>query len=273
MAITTLNGVLAGFQPGQFIFKASTPTMVVGRPQSLWGLGGIPGAGGYNTTINGGTYSSTSALVNGQIPHTDPAGGVNSYLARFQIESLSTAATFMLADRIWDNQVATSNTSSQAITTPAWPARDATGTTNGVGMFAAIEISASTSATAAALTNYTYTNQSGVSSRTGNFIDTPTAVAANAGQFYRLSLQAGDTGIQSIQSIQFSTAWTSGTVNMCVYRPLVILENAANLAPNNLDPVTVGLPQLFNGVVPFLVLIPSATGSSATIGFYMETQG
>ncbi len=44
MAITSLDGALAGMQyPREFI-KALTGTMVVGRPHSLFMLGGIPGA-------------------------------------------------------------------------------------------------------------------------------------------------------------------------------------------------------------------------------------
>ncbi len=44
MAITTLDGLLAGMQyPREFI-KAVTPTLVVGRPHSLFYLAGVPGA-------------------------------------------------------------------------------------------------------------------------------------------------------------------------------------------------------------------------------------
>jgi hypothetical protein len=273
MTISTLNGVLAGFQPGTLIYKGATPTLVVGRPQSLWAIAGLPGPGSYNGTLAGANYSSSSAMVNGQIPHTDPAGGVSAYLARFQIHAGGNGGVTLLCDRIWDNQLTINSTGAQTINTAAWPARDATGTTNGVGIVAAIEVSAATSATAAALTNYTYTNQSGVASRTGNFIDAPTAVAANAGQFYRLALQSPDTGIQSIQSIQFSTAWTTGTVNMVAYRVLSVLENPLATTPNFVDPVTSGLPQLFNGVVPFLVHVPNLTTATGFQGWYMETQG
>jgi len=271
MALAGPNDVLSGFQPGQLYYKAPGPTMVIGRPQSFWAVAGIPGPGSFNSSLAGSNYSSSSALVNGQIPHTDPAGGVSSYLARWQAQSGITGSILMLCDRIWDNQLTINSTGVQNIGT-SWPTRDATGTVNGVGIYAAIEVSAATSATAAVLTNYTYTNSSGVSSRTGNFVDAPTAVSATAGQFYRLGLQSGDVGIKSIDSIQFSTAWTSGTVNMVAYRPLAILETSLNVTPNFLDPITGDLPQIWNGVVPFSVMIPTVTTSTTIFGWYEETQ-
>jgi hypothetical protein len=216
-------------------------------------------------------------MVPGQIPHTDPAGGVNSYLARFQCQTqaaaLNQGGVIMLCDRIWDNQLTINNTTSLTINTSAWPSRDNSGTANGDGIYAGIEVSVATSSTAAVLTNYTYTNSAGTGSRTGNFVDAPTAVSATAGQFYRLSLAGGDTGIKSIQSIQFTTAWTTGTVNMVAYRILAVLEDSLFTSPNAVDPVTSGFPLLFNGVVPFLIYIPNATGALSTIGHYMESQG
>src|SRR5580765_814378 len=271
MPLASNNDVLAGMQQVWPIFKVGTPTLVAGRPQSLWQLAGIPGPGSLNGSLGGSNYSSSSGLVNGQIFHTDPAGGVNSYLARIQGQINGAAGPFLLCDRIWDNQLTINSTSVQNINTAGWPTRDATGTTAGVGIVAAIEVSATTSATTVVLTNYTYTNQSGVTSRTGNFIDNPTG-AANAGQFFRLSLQGGDTGIQSIQSIQFSTAWASGTVNMVAYRILAEIECALSAQPNVLDPVTGGLPQIWNGVVPFLVIVPNVTTGSSFAGCYAETQ-
>jgi hypothetical protein len=269
MAITTLNSAIAGLQQPQIICKAATTgTHVNGRPWSLWGIAGQPAAGSYNTGINGGTYT---APVTGQIPHYDPASG-NSYLARFQIALSQNVGTFMLCDRIWDNQVAVNNTTSQSISTSVWPARDVAGGTNGDGILIAIETSAATSATAAVLTNYTYTNQSGTGSRTGNFIDVPTAAATTIGAFFRLSLQGTDTGVRSIQSIQFTTAWTTGTINMVAYRVLAMLDSAVQTS-NAIDVITAGFPQIFNGTVPFLVFVPAGTTTVSAYGHYIETQG
>jgi hypothetical protein len=48
----------------------------------------------------------------------------------------------------------------------------------------------------------------------------------------------------------------------------------ATLVPAQIDALTGGFPQLFNGVVPFFVFIPSTTtASTLQCGFYRETQG
>ena len=271
MAITTLDGAVAGMQPPYFWAKTSSATGVAGRPQSLWALAGSPGAGTFNSTLNGGTYSSSSTIPAGAFPHYDPTSG-NSYLARLSCADTVQGGMLLLCDRIWDNQLAVSNTSLQSITMPTLPNRDNAGTNNGDGYLAAIEISAATSATAAALTSYTYTNQAGNSS-SGVFLDAPTAVAAAIGQFYRLSLAAGDTGIRTITGVTFSTAWTSGTINMVLYRTLAAFEIPGANIGNTGDIVTLGLPQLWNGVCPWVVRIPSGAAVVNSMGTYCETQG
>jgi hypothetical protein len=270
MAITTLNGVIGGLQPVQVIVKPIPPALVAFMPQSLWGLAGQPGAGGFNTGIAGATYTSP---VTGGIPHFDPPGGTNSYLARFQNSWSINSGTVMLCDRLWDGRPAINTTGAQTVNSVAWPARDVAGTTNGDGVLIGIEIASTVSSTAAALTNYTYTNQSGTGSRTGNFLDAPTAATTAAGRFFRLSLQAGDTGVQSIQSINFSTAWTSGTMNMVAYRVLAVMDNGGIGTAAAIDAITAGFPQIFNGTVPFIIVIPAAVSQPITGFHYIETQG
>jgi hypothetical protein len=270
MAITTLDGAIAGAQAARAIAKALTGTLVAGRYQSLWPVAGLPGAGAYDTTLNGVVLSSTSAQVAGQIPHTDPGSG-NAYLARLQLAATQ-ACTVLLCDRLWNDQLTVNSTGAQSPTTPTWPARDAAGSTNGDGVLIAIETSAAASATAAALT-MTYTNQAGTGSRTAGFAVAPTATATIAGAFFPIGLQAGDTGVRSIQTIQFSTAWTTGTINAVAYRVLATLELPGALIPNAIDALTAGFPRLYNGVVPFLVIVPNTTTTSNVVGSYVETQG
>jgi hypothetical protein len=66
MAITGIDGTVAGAQPAVPFSKALTGTVVAGRPWSLWALAGAPSAGGFDTTLNGVVLSSTSAQVAGQ---------------------------------------------------------------------------------------------------------------------------------------------------------------------------------------------------------------
>lgn len=271
MAITTEDGVIAGMQPPRPFAKALTGTLVAGRPQSLWGLAGSPGAGGYDTTLNGAVLSSSSAQVAGQIPHTDPVSG-NSYLARLVLASSAQPCVGILADLLWTNQLTVNVTTLQSITSPTWPARDAAASTNGDGVQIALVTSAAASATAVAGT-LTYTNQAGTGSRTATILDATAATATIAGALFRIGLQAGDTGVRSVQSFQFSTAWTTGTINLIAYRPLATVIMPASGVGIPEDATTLGLPRLPNGVVPFVFIIPSTTTTTQINGSYTETQG
>jgi hypothetical protein len=270
VAITTLDGALAGMQTPRHFAKAVTPTLVAGKPQSLWALAGAPGAGSFDTTLNGVVLSSSSAMVAGQLPHVDPVSG-NAYLARLQAAA-SQAGVLLLCDRLWHNGGFTiTSTSAQAITSPAFPARDAAGSTNGDGVLIGLEVSAAAGAAAPTLT-LAYTNQAGTASRSATNLDA-TANSPAAGSFFRLGLQAGDTGVRSVQSLTLSASWLSGTINLVAYRVLAALELTGANVTNAIDGITGGFPRLYNGVVPYLIFIPSTTTASNVSGTFVETQG
>jgi len=276
MAITTLDGALAGMRPPFFFTKAVTATLVAGRPASLWSLGGAPGAGSFDTTLNGVVLSSSSTIPNGAIPHYNPASG-NSYLGRFTA-SATIAGRLLLLDRIWHNGGYTiTSTAAQNSTTPAWPSRcptsgtDDTASTNGYGVLLAVEISAATGAGTPTIT-VGYTNSAGTASRTATNVIATVASSA-IGATYFIGLQAGDAGVRSVQSLTLSATWTSGTMNLVAYRILADLELAGAFVPNALDALTSGFPMLYNGVVPWLVFIPQTTTATNVSGTYVETQG
>lgn len=276
MAITTLDGAIAGFRPPMRIAKAVTATLVAGRPASLWSLAGSPGAGAFDNTLNGVILSSSSALVNGQIPHYDPASN-NAYLARLQANATQ-AGTLLLLDRLWHNGGYTiTSTSAQNSTTPTWPSRcptsgtDDTPATTGHAVLLAVEISAATGAGTPTIT-ISYTNQAGTAGRTATNIIATVASSA-IGATYFIGLQAGDTGVRSVQSLTLSATWTSGTMNLVAYRELAALELPGPFIPNAMDVITGGMPRLYNGTVPWLVFIPNTTTATNVQGSYMETHG
>lgn len=270
MAITTLDGALAGMRPPVGIAKALSGTLVAGRYQSFWPVAGLPGAGAYNATLNGANLTNADA---GSLQHVNPGTG-NSYLARLQLAATQ-ACTVFLIDRLWNNQLTVNVTTLQSITQPALPARDNAGTTNGDGVLLAIETSAAASATAASLgtAGVIYTNQAGTASRTAGFAVAPTATATIAGAWFPIGLQAGDTGVRSVQSVQFTTAWTTGTINLVAYRILAALELPGALIPNAIDAITAGFPRIFDSSCLSLVMLPNTTTTSNLIGTFVETQG
>lgn len=269
MAITTIDGALAGMQPPRFFHKAVSPTAVLGRPQSTWGLAGVPGAGSFDTTLNGVVLDCTSALINGQLPFFNPGSGT-SYLARF-VGSFSNGGQLLLCDRLWHNGGYTiTSTSAQNSTTPTWPARDNTGSTNGDGVLLGLEVSSVTGAGAPTI-SVSYTNSSGTSGKTATNAFA-TVGASAAGAFFPIGLQAGDTGVRSVQSLTLSATWTSGTMNLVAYRVIAAME-CNNSMGNALDILEGGFPQMFNGTVPWLTVIPAIANTFNLSGSLAVAQG
>lgn len=271
MAISSLDQVVAGMQWPRPFSKAVTGTMVAGRPWSTWALGGNPGAGSYNATLNGVTLSSTSAQVNGQINFTDPASG-SAYLARLQA-SATQPGTLLLCDRLWHNGGFTiTSATSQSITSPTFPARDANGSTAGEGVLLGLEVSAACGAAAPTITvGYTNSTATGGTRTATNWF--PTANSPAAGSFFPIGLQAGDTGVGAVSSLTLSVSWVSGTINLVAYRVLAALELSGAFIPNAIDALTSGMPKMYNGTVPFLIFIPSTTTSSNIVGTLVYTHG
>lgn len=268
MAITTLDGALAGMQYPREFAKAVTGTMVAGRPISLFYLAGMPGAAVAPTPGIGGAVLTTYA---GQIPFSNPVSG-NTYLSRFQGQA-TIAGTLLLCDRLWHNSgITITSTSLQTFTSSLdIPARDASGLALGNQVYAGVEVSGATGAGVPTLT-LTYTNDASVAGKTATNIVATVATSA-AGTFYPIGLAAGDTGIRRAQGLTLSATWTSGTIHVVLYRVLARLELTAANTPNALDMLTSGFPRLYDNTVPFLIFIPSTTTTSNISGQVIYTQG
>lgn len=271
MAITSLDGIIAGVKPPQFFTKSGSNNTVTGKPYSFWGIAGVPGAGSYDTTLAGIALSSTSGLVNGQIPYYNAAAGKQMYLAR--AVGLSSASGIMfICDRLWHSGGLTiTSTGLQTVNSATWPARDNNGTINGEGILIGVESSTTLGAATPTFT-MTYTNSAGTGSRTATN-QTPTSSAATAGNFFMMALQAGDIGVKSIQSFQMSASYVSGTINLVAYRVLAVLEQPVSNLGVSADPVTGGMVKLYDGTVPFIIQLPGSVANVRISGQLIYTEG
>lgn len=268
MAITTLDGAIAGMQAPVPLIKTGIATAAVGamRGYTPWYAAGNPGAATANAAgING---AAVSATVAGQIPRTNPVSG-NAHLARLAV-SASTAGTMWLIDRLWNNSgLSVTSTTAQAITPATLPSRDGAGGTNGANVMAAIEWSATGGAGTPTVT-LTYTDQDGNTGATGTF----TGVASPpVGTFEIFTLAAGDTGVRAPTSFIQSATRTSGTMHLVLFRVLAQVEVTAANIGNAIDALTAGMPRIYDSSVLQLVWFPSATTATNFIGQYIETQG
>lgn len=269
MAITTVDGVIAGFQIPKPITKVGIATAAVGamRGYTPWYVAGNPGAATASSAgVNGEAVTGNS--VAGQIPRTNPGSG-NAYLGRFSVNA-STAGVMMLIDRLWQNSgLSVTSTSAQAITPATLPSRSGDGTTNGAQVMAAIEWSATGGAGTPTVT-LTYTDQDGNTGATGTF----TGVASPpVGTFEIFTLAAGDTGVRAPTSFIQSATRTSGTMHLVLFRILAQVEVSVANIGNAIDALTAGMPRLYDGSVPQLVWFPSVTTATNFTGTYIETHG
>lgn len=266
MAITTLDGVIAGMRPPEDFLKVGGTMEAAGVHHSFFYTAGRPGAAAAPSPGLAGAALTTYA---GQIPFTNPGAG-NSYLARFEGFGTTQGGLFLF-DRLWHNSGFTiTTTTGQTVNSVAWPARDMNGSTNGDGVLVGIEASAAIGGGAVTNTTLTYTNQAGTGSRTGT-ISWPATAAA--GTFVPFSLQAGDTGIRSVQTLTLGTTYTSGTIHLVAYRTLArAVVPAANVGFVQ-DAVGTGFVRLYDNTVPFLVYLATGTGATTVLGAVTVTQG
>lgn len=268
MAITTIDGVIAGMRPVESILKVTGTMEAAGVPHNLRYSAGRPGASAAPAPgINGQAVTAASYL--GEIPRANPGSG-NAYLARLAATS-SVVGQLMLIDRLWDNSgLSVTSTSAQAITPATIPARDNNGTTNGAGVLAAVEWSAAGGSGTPNIT-LTYTDQDGNTGATSVIVVGNATPAA--GTFELLSLAAGDTGIRAPTSFIQSATRTSGTMHLVLFRLLATLELTAANIGNAIDALTSGMPRIYDDSCLELVFIPNATTTGTVFGTYAETQG
>lgn len=224
MALDTLNQVIAARSAGAFIVSvASKQPASIGtanfRRRSLFAAAGVPAAGVDPATLNGATTSRSTV---GALPFSNAAGGKVSRVARATglLFAGATALTgrLLLYDRLWANGGRSGTDAAlQAISQPAL-----TRYASGAGVELLGEVYTSIGATTQTVT-VSYTNQDGTAGRSGT-MSTP-GNATNGGQvFGPLTLQAGDTGVRSVQSMQLgATTGVAGSYGLTLARRLAAI--------------------------------------------------
>jgi len=265
VAITTLDGAIAGMRPPEDILKLGT-TAAVGRWYSTLYYTGRPGAG---VAPSPGVDGAALTTYAGQIPFTNPGSG-NSYLARL-VGNANVTGSLLLVDRLWHNSgLSVTSTSSQAIASPTWPARDSNGATAGDNVLIGVEVS---TALGAGTPTWTlgYTNQAGTAGR--SFTTAAITASMNAGSFIPIGLQAGDTGVRSVESFQLSATMTSGAIHLVAYRILARFGLPVVNVDFAVDALTSGFPRMYDNTVPLLIWSASSTTSPNISAQLIVTQG
>lgn len=272
MAITTIAQATSGLLPTIYSAKI-TGGSASNVPQwiSNWYESGYPPAATANGTNRSGQILTSS---NNALRFLNPTSG-NSYLTGFIHNFFNNIAdsaqrSILLVDRLWENDsIDATATGAQSVGSPTWPARDINGTTSGVGVYIAVEISTGMGA-ATPVISITYTNSSGVTGRVGS-TTYPTRSSAPRGHWFPISLQAGDVGVQSVENVTLSVSWVTGIMHLVAYRPIAMMgfggRKGKFIAE---DALTLGMPQLWDNSV--LQIVGMATGSGSNTGGFYEVR-
>lgn len=267
MALTTRDQLVAALAAATDIpfYKASI-TSVAGFFYSLFRSAGMPAAS--TTTIpttSGRTLDRTNP---GAIPL--PSAGSNIlYQAAVDLVG-TTTGTLILADRLVEyGGLVGNSTAAQAVSAVALPTRAGTG----VGCELWLDWYTATGSTASATVTASYTNSAGVSGRTATLVGgTPASVPAN--RAYRMALQSGDVGVQSVQSLTLGTSTgTAGSIGLTIRRPLAIWPMpAANIGQKW------GYAETALSVIPTdacleLLVLATTTSTGAIQGLLAVAQG
>lgn len=188
---------------------------------------GFPGAWAPGTPgINGRVTDGTVSADFGCIPVANASTGGNYLTELLLASSVNHAHVFF--DVLWVNSgLVVTTTTAQAITTPTLPARDVNGGTNGEGCSIALYFSAaSTMAASSSAWTVSYTNSLGVSGKTATLsaiVGSQAPQTPVVGTIVWFNLAAGDTGVQSIQSITWPTSLLTGTVHLMITRDIAMI--------------------------------------------------
>lgn len=215
MAITTRDQLVAAIAAASDIpFSKASITAVAGFNYSLFRTAaGMPAASTTATpTTAGRTLDRTDP---GAIPI--PAAGANTLYCVAAELAGTVAGTVVVADRLVEyGGLVGNSTSAQAVSAQTLPARGA----SGVGCELWLDVYTALGSTASATVTASYTNSAGTSGRTATLIGgIPASVPAN--RCMRFGLQAGDVGVQSVQSVTLGTSTaTAGNFGLTIRRPI-----------------------------------------------------
>lgn len=253
MTITTIDGFVASAKQDVTFVRTGLRTTIANAWFSLFDLAGNPGAGTLagSNTANGVVPTDATAgtpLINAF------GGGAIGQLAQVDFAS-TVACRLKMFDMLFKAGAYAFNANTTLATQPSYSSRVPGGTdyTN-----TSIWLEAVTAFTGNPTITVTYTNQAGTTGRSTGAI--ALGLAPTVGRMMQLPLQAGDSGVQKIESVVMTVA-TVGTFNVLVLRPLWSGRVPAANGGDVHDLLKTGTPQVFADSALVVACSPDSTSS------------
>jgi len=256
--ITSLNDWISSQRESLIYKRTASRTAVALMLTSVFGQAGYPGAGTLAGTNTANGIVPTDATAGANKITDFPASG-KGYLSKINFYN-SVLSELYLFDILFKAGAYSYNANVTLSEQPSFQGRcpDNSGGSNwGKGNMIVLEqVGASTGNLSVAVT---YTNQDGVTGRTTGTI--ATGAAFIAGRCVILPLQAGDYGVQKIESV-VGTVATVGTFNILVVRQLAKERIRVASEGITLDMLKTGMPEVFQDscLVPYVRPDSTATG-------------
>ena len=224
---------------------------------------GYPGAWAPGTPgLAGRATDGTLAADAGCIPVPNAASGSN-FITSWAVDSTTAIEAPSIWDVLWVNSgTVVTTVGAQTVNSVALPARDQDGSTNGKGVLAAILVTtATTNAGSIANMTLSYTNSNGVAGRTATMASYPATAVVGTVVFFQL--QAGDSGVRSIQSHTLGTSLGAGAVSLLMLRRATPPSPVANVGQVGI-PAQINMPgvRLYNGACLLPFTLPANTTAS-----------
>jgi hypothetical protein len=251
MAITTLDGYLASAKQRVQWIRTASRTSVAAMPFSVIDLAGNPGAGTLagSNTANGLVPTDATA---GYPIITAFGGAATGYVSKIEFGS-TVAGWIDIYDRVFLAGAYAFNAATTLASIPSYSGRIPGADYSGTQIWLE-QVTAGTGIQSVAVT---YTNQAGTASRTTGTVVTGTNIV---GRCWQLPLQAGDSGVQVVNSVTGSVA-TVGTFNIMVLRPLwsgrIGIANGGDVH----DLLKTGMPQVYADSALYAIITPDSTAT------------
>jgi len=268
MGFASYSAVLEAIRSGrdryESFLKTNANTIGGGLFQSLWGVSGKPPTGSQPGAL---TARQVDASTVGALNFQSPAGARDRFLRMFSARGNGTsqAGTLFVVDRLLDYGAISHTTAAlQVLANPVTLPRY----TDGDGVFGFLEVTTNLGATGVSCT-FTYTNELGVGGRIGTATVAGSAIVTRipfqvilaTGHPSYFSLQTGDRGVRSVESVQFSGVNTAGVSNLVLVKPIFSVAVHTSLLQYERDAVIqmAALPELVDGHALQLISLSFST--------------
>jgi hypothetical protein len=265
MAIGTLDQYINAAKQRVQMVKTATRTSVALIPFSVFDLAGQPGAGVLAGTSTAAGVIPTDATAG--CPLINFSTGVG-YLSKVEYYS-SVLSRLEIADMLFKAGAyafgaGTTTLSAQPAISSRCPDYPGSGTVFGVGNEIWIEVTTAFVTGTSWQVQITYTNSAGTAGRTSIISVAQAAAALTLGKMFQIALQAGDSGVQKIESVIVTnggTAMTAGNFNVLIIRPLwfnrVPIANGGDIN----DLLKTGMPIVYLDSAIILIVTADSTST------------